>query len=169
MVTTDTGRTITAIHNIPGVTLATAAVTQNGTATFSISGTQIGSGSITFTSTGLTNPTVSVPVTISTTGSASTAYSLFASSNTSTASMGQTITVWVRVMDQQGTVLASDNGRTIHATINGAGTLSATQATTVNGVAQFTVMGGSIGSATLTFTATGLTQPQTQLSLTFTN
>lgn len=167
VVTGDSGRTITATTTMPGVTVTPAATTQNGAATFAVLGNQATTGTIDFTSSGLSVPTISVPVTI---GNAGSAYSLYASSSSSSARVGNTITLWVRVMDNQGNTLSSDNGRSITASVNSSrASLGSSRSTTVNGMASFTLNCNSAGTVTVTFTASGLQQPQATLSLTINN
>ncbi|HEY3367452.1 MAG TPA: S-layer homology domain-containing protein [Symbiobacteriaceae bacterium] len=165
VVTGDVGRAIIASTSTPGVTVTPSVMSQSGTASFSVVGTQTTSGSITFTCAGLPAPVVTVPVSF---GTAGTAYSLYASSNVTTARVGNQVTLWVRVMDSNGSVISADNGRSISASVSVNGTLLSNTASTVNGVAAFTLTGTGAGVATVTFTGAGLQQPQ-QVSITFTN
>lgn len=170
LVTSDNGRTIAASHSLPGVTVApSAALTQSGTATFVVTGTQATSGTITFSTTGLAVPVVQTSVTFGTSGSSANAYSLYASASTATPRVGNAVTVWVRVMDSQGQVLTADSNRIITAAISGNASLSSSTAVTVGGLATFTVTPNGTGQVSITFTASGLPQPTVSLPLTVTN
>lgn len=168
LVTGDTGRLITATHNIPGMTLSQAAVmTASGTATFIVSGSQATTGIITFNAPGLTIPSIQSTVAFGT--GATTAYSLFASTSPTTARYGTAVTIWVWVKDSQGNTLTTDSGRMISASVSGSATLSSNTAMTNGGSAVFTVTGTGPGTVTVTLTAPGLPQPMTTLSIVFTN
>lgn len=166
VVTSDSGRIITAIHSIPGLTLgSSSATTQNGIATFTLVGTQATTGTITFTTSNLTVPTLTVPVTFgSGTGAPGTgtgygsAYSLLVS-GASQARVGTPITLQVLVMDAQNNVLTTDTSRLLQVAISGNGTLSSTAVASNGGMAQFQVTGTSAGAAVITVTAAGLPVP----------
>ncbi|HYF80993.1 MAG TPA: hypothetical protein VD973_28100, partial [Symbiobacteriaceae bacterium] len=169
VVTSDNGRPVTVTHSLPGVSISPAsAVTQNGVATFVVLGTQAVSGTFTLSTTGMLQPVVSSAISFGGGGS-STAYSLFASSSAASARTGSSVTVWVRVMDSQGSVVATDSGRLISASVTGSATVNPTSTTTSNGLASFTVTGNGVGNVVLTFTATGLQQPSSTLVISFTN
>lgn len=174
VVTTDSGRTITATHSIPGATVSTAAVTQNGQATFVISGGQATSGIITFSSPGLQVPTLQTTVSFATMGSAARLLSL-ASSYTVRNVTTSTVSISVRVLDNEGNTLTTESGRSISVTMSPAlsgVTVSPSPNQTTAGVATFTLSvsaGASAGTVALTFTAPGLPQPQETLTITITN
>lgn len=174
LVASDTGRLITASTNLPGVVvLPQTTTTQSGLATFTVTGSQAGSGVISFTTSGLPVPAVSSILTFGTSGSGSgsagAAYSLYASGSSQTVRVSNSVTIWVRIMDMQGSVLAGENGRQISASVSGNASLSTGTATTSGGMATFTLTGLSAGTATVTFTNPGLPQPSTTLTITITN
>ena len=168
VVLSDSGRTIAIGHSIPGLSISpTTATTQNGSATFTVVGTQATSGAITFTTVGLPVPSVSATLTFTGTGSTSTAYNLSVTAP-STARVGNVFNVTVKVTDTLGQQVTTDHGRTITATAIGVGVINS-PLTTTSGQAAFAVVPTSTGTLILTFTATGLPQPSQTVVVTITN